>query len=56
MARRAVTMTTAAAFTATATLLLTACGGGDESSPEDIKGAGAGVLRLRRPPRAARQT
>ncbi|MGW4949418.1 hypothetical protein [Streptomyces parvulus] len=42
MARRAVTMTTAAAFTATATLLLTACGGGDESSPEDIKGAGGG--------------
>ncbi|WP_431988020.1 hypothetical protein [Streptomyces parvulus] len=35
-------MTTAAAFTATATLLLTACGGGDESSPEDIKGAGGG--------------
>ncbi|MFF8569714.1 hypothetical protein ACF06L_00675 [Streptomyces sp. NPDC015408] len=42
MARRAVTMTTAAAFTATAALLLTACGGGDESSPEDIKGAGGG--------------
>lgn len=42
MARRAVTMTTAAAFTATGTLLLTACGGGDESSPEDIKGAGGG--------------
>ncbi|MEV6085595.1 hypothetical protein [Streptomyces parvulus] len=35
-------MTTAAAFTATATLLMTACGGGDESSPEDIKGAGGG--------------
>ncbi|WP_309475048.1 hypothetical protein [Streptomyces parvulus] len=41
MARRALTMTTAA-FTATAALLLTACGGSDESSPEDIKGAGGG--------------
>ncbi|WP_329471906.1 hypothetical protein OIE75_21985 [Streptomyces sp. NBC_01723] len=35
-------MTTAAAFTATAALLLTACGGGEEPSPEDIKGAGGG--------------
>ena len=35
-------MTTAAAFTATAALLLTACGGGEESSPEDIKGAEGG--------------
>ncbi|MFB7652004.1 MULTISPECIES: hypothetical protein [unclassified Streptomyces] len=33
---------TTATFTATAALLLTACGGGDESSPEDIKGAGGG--------------
>ncbi|MER7773518.1 hypothetical protein ABTZ21_00735 [Streptomyces sp. NPDC096191] len=34
---------TTAAFTATAALLLTACGGDDESSPEDIKGAGTGA-------------
>ncbi|MEU9183983.1 hypothetical protein AB0D14_05325 [Streptomyces sp. NPDC048484] len=37
MARR--TLPIAAALTATATLLLTACGGGDDS-PDDIKGAG----------------
>ncbi|MFE9704666.1 hypothetical protein [Streptomyces sp. NPDC005930] len=40
MARSALTMT-AATFAATAALLLTACGGGDEdASPDDIKGAG----------------
>jgi hypothetical protein len=33
---------TAATFTATAALLLTACGGGDDSSPDDIKGAETG--------------
>ncbi|BDD74059.1 MULTISPECIES: hypothetical protein [Streptomyces] len=43
MARSALTMT-AATFAATAALLLTACGGdGDESSPDDIKGAGTGA-------------
>ncbi|MEU9645150.1 hypothetical protein [Streptomyces sp. NPDC048188] len=42
MARSALTMT-AATFAATAALLLTACGGGDEdASPDDIKGAGTG--------------
>ncbi|MFK0068166.1 hypothetical protein [Streptomyces sp. NPDC091046] len=40
MARSALTMT-AAAFAATAALLLTACGG-EDSSPDDIKGAGTG--------------
>lgn len=40
MARSALTMT-AATLAATAALLLTACGGGDEdASPDDIKGAG----------------
>ncbi|MFG3075308.1 hypothetical protein [Streptomyces sp. NPDC048225] len=43
MARSALTMT-AATFAATAALLLTACGGGDEdASPDDIKGAGTGA-------------
>ncbi|UOB10985.1 hypothetical protein MQE23_18735 [Streptomyces sp. HP-A2021] len=41
MARRAPT-TTAATLTATVALLLTACGGGDDKSPEDTKGAGSG--------------
>ncbi|MFE5257225.1 hypothetical protein [Streptomyces coelicoflavus] len=41
MARSALTMT-AATFTAAAALLLTACGG-DDSSPDDIKGAGTGT-------------
>ncbi|MFJ9670755.1 hypothetical protein ACIRP5_08155 [Streptomyces sp. NPDC101221] len=41
MARSALTMT-AAAFAATATLLLTACGG-DDSSPDGIKGAETGA-------------
>lgn len=41
MARSALTMT-AATFTATAALLLTACGG-DDSSPDDIKGAETGT-------------
>ncbi|MFB7652000.1 MULTISPECIES: hypothetical protein [unclassified Streptomyces] len=40
MARRPLTVTTAA-FTAATALLLTACGG-DDSAPEDIKGAGGG--------------
>ncbi|MFH9003631.1 hypothetical protein ACH4E5_10365 [Streptomyces afghaniensis] len=38
MARRALT-TTAAVFTATAALLLSGCGGGNDKSPDDIKGA-----------------
>ncbi|MGW7203825.1 hypothetical protein [Streptomyces sp. NPDC054837] len=42
MARRALPVT-AAAFAMTATLLLTACGGGDGGSPDDIKGAGTGA-------------
>ncbi|MFD5439283.1 hypothetical protein [Streptomyces tendae] len=41
MARSALTMT-AAAFAATAALLLTACGG-EDSSPDDIKGAETGA-------------
>ncbi|MEV0014135.1 hypothetical protein [Streptomyces tendae] len=41
MARSALTMT-AATFAATAALLLTACGG-EDSSPEDIKGAETGA-------------
>ncbi|MET8662836.1 hypothetical protein ABZV87_00720 [Streptomyces tendae] len=41
MARSALTMT-AATFAATATLLLTACGG-EDSSPDDIKGAETGA-------------
>jgi hypothetical protein len=40
VARR--TLSTAAAFTATAALMLTACGGGDGSSPDVIKGADTG--------------
>ncbi|MFD4564628.1 hypothetical protein ACFWOX_09465 [Streptomyces sp. NPDC058467] len=40
MARR--TLTTAAAFATTATLLLTACGGSNDSSSGDIKGADTG--------------
>lgn len=41
MARRAF-ITSAAAFTAATALLLTGCGG-DDSSPDDIKGAGGGT-------------
>ncbi|NUP20479.1 MAG: hypothetical protein HOZ81_31235 [Streptomyces sp.] len=41
MARRALPTTTAA-FATTAALLLTACGGSDNSSPGDIKGADTG--------------
>ncbi|WP_369248433.1 hypothetical protein [Streptomyces sp. R41] len=40
MARR--TLTTAAAFAATATLLLTACGGSNDDSSDGIKGADTG--------------
>lgn len=44
MARSSALTMTAAAFTATAALLLTACGGsGDDSSPDDIKGAETGA-------------
>ncbi|WP_399887348.1 hypothetical protein ACGH7X_22620 [Streptomyces sp. BBFR51] len=43
MARSSALTMTAATFTATAALLLTACGGnGDDASPDDIKGAGTG--------------
>ncbi|MFB7929303.1 hypothetical protein ACFC4C_09355 [Streptomyces sp. NPDC056039] len=42
MARRALT-TTAATLTATAALMLTACGAGDDTPPDDIKGAGTGA-------------
>jgi hypothetical protein len=41
VARRALT-TTAAVFTATAALLLSGCGGGNDKSPDDIKGADSG--------------
>ncbi|MFR0359008.1 hypothetical protein [Streptomyces sediminimaris] len=41
MARRALP-TTAAAFAVSAALLLTGCGGGGKSSPDDIKGADTG--------------
>ncbi|WP_308401296.1 hypothetical protein [Streptomyces sp. AC512_CC834] len=44
MARSSALTMTAATFTATAALLLTACGGSDDdSSPDDIKGAGTGA-------------
>ncbi|MFJ8197987.1 hypothetical protein [Streptomyces sp. NPDC096152] len=43
MARRALPTTAAVALTATATLLLTACGGSGNAKPDDIKGADTGA-------------
>ncbi|MEU6222656.1 hypothetical protein [Streptomyces sp. NPDC047042] len=44
MARRALSVTvTVTTLTATTALLLTGCGGGEKSSPDDIKGADSGV-------------
>lgn len=42
MARRALSITVTT-LTATAALLLTGCGGGDDSTPDDIKGADSGA-------------
>ncbi|MFF7310320.1 hypothetical protein [Streptomyces sp. NPDC008137] len=52
MARRALT-TTVATLSATAVLLLTACGGGEGTQSDDIKGAGTGANSPSASPSAA---